>query len=220
MRTPPPARRVAYRLGALALVAWGTSACAGVWGFDSLHLAGDGGSDAGSDGAIADGREAEVGDTRMQDAKPKVEAGGDAEAGAGACDEGLNASYLPSGCRTSASGWLASPYRPRRDIRVDQIQIHTTSGAVAILDSGPGPGTLLFEATVGTSKSPVWLAVDVSPPLSLTGGNLYYLAFQGADCSQASGGPPVTEYASSSLAGPWMVTGTGAWLARVIGTCL
>ncbi len=148
------------------------------------------------------------------------ETGTDAGAEAGQCAEGLNTMYPPTECSGPTTYWLASPYQPAGDITVERIEIHTTGGSVALLASDAGgPGTLLFSGSVGASATPSWLATNVTPPVSLNGGELYYLAFEGSYCSMASGAPQQTEYGSASLEGPRTVTGTDTWTARVLGTC-
>jgi hypothetical protein len=77
----------------------------------------------------------------------------------------------------------------------------------------------MFQGSVRSTESPQWLPTSVNPPVSLRGGQLYYLAFEGSYCSQSQGGPQVVEYGSGSLEGPWTVTGTDTWTARLIGTC-
>jgi hypothetical protein len=144
----------------------------------------------------------------------------DVAANASACEEGLNTSYPPAECSGPSDYWLASPYQPDADITVQTIEIHTMSGSVALLaNGGSGPGAVLFVGSVPAQGAPGWLGASVSPAVSLKGGELYYLAFEGSYCSQAEDGPEAIEYGSGSLDGPWTVTGTDNWTARMIGTC-
>jgi hypothetical protein len=222
---PPPRNRLSHALVTLIIASTGgaSAACGGIatdfiasdGGGDSTpsphaHVAADAGPDANVERDAAVSTDAEV----DEDALANV------EVEAGQCDEGLNTTYPPSECGGPSTYWLASPYRPARDITVHRIEIHTMGGSVALLANGAsGPGALLFTGKVPTSDAPEWLPTSVTPPVSLKGGELYYLAFEGSYCSQAQGGPNATEYGSGTLEGPWTVTGTDNWTARVIGTC-
>jgi hypothetical protein len=213
----------------VALIGGGAVACGGI-ATDYILVGSDGGGDETHaprpphvNLAVDAGRDV-VGDSGADvvavDAGADVVSGDEVNFQVGQCDEGLNTSYPPADCSGPSTYWLASPYRPSRDITVQRIELHTTSGSVAVLAAGgSGPGALLFTGSVGLSGGPEWLGTNVSPGLSLKGGELYYLAFEGSYCSQAQGGPEAVEYGSGSLAGPWTVTGTDNWTARVLGTC-
>jgi hypothetical protein len=73
--------------------------------------------------------------------------------------------------------------------------------------------------SVAASATAQWTGTDVSPSVRLTAGVEYFLAEEASRCSQTSEGPEQIEYGASSLEGPWMVTGTDNWTARLIGTC-
>ena len=92
--------------------------------------------------------------------------------------------------------------------------------ALALLTSKNGlPGEVLFQGTMPPSPTAKWIGVDVSPPVALDAGALYYLAEEASRCSQAMGGTQLIEYYASTLAGPWGTTGTGSYTSHVIGTC-
>jgi hypothetical protein len=136
----------------------------------------------------------------------------------GACGEGLNTEFPPGDCSGDMIDWFASPYVPAVNISVDSIQVHFLSGNVAVLSSvADSPGGVLFEGAVSPLGTSGWSNATVSPPLDLTGGGHYFLAFQGG-CSFA-GGRDTTEFTAHSVEGPWSIDGTDSWTARVIGTC-
>lgn len=135
------------------------------------------------------------------------------------CVQGPNTQYKTGACSGDQIDWFASPYTPTTNITVDRIEVHMAQGQVALLASAAGaPGKVLFVGSVGKSPSPAWIGTDVSPPVLLHGGTLYYIAFRG-DCSFAMGGSEPVEYISPSLGGPWKIDGTDDWTARLIGIC-
>ena len=137
----------------------------------------------------------------------------------GPCTLGPNTQYGTSECSGDQVDWFATPYTPPSDVTVTRIEAYMAQGHVAILSSNSSmPGTPLFVGSVGTSSTKTWLGADVSPPLSLSGGILYYIGFQG-DCSFAAGGDEPIEYMAPSVDEPWHDQGSDNWTARLIGTC-
>ena len=136
------------------------------------------------------------------------------------CTQGILTEYSTAECGGDQVDWFATPYTPPSGIWVDRIEAHMAQGNVALLASTSAgePGAVLFPGSVGTSPTPAWIGADVSPPVYLQPGVLYYVGFQG-DCSFASNGPEPVEYMASSINGPWHVQGTDNWTARLIGTC-
>ena len=154
-----------------------------------------------------------------RDARPHVDAPiGDAPP-PGPCTVGPNLGLPLAVCSAAQDLWFASPYTPPSDISVTRIEAYMRQGDVALLTSVNGaPGALLFQGSVGMSAMPAWIGATVSPPVMLNGGTEYFLGFRN-DCSFTYGGNSPVEYISKSITGPWSVSGTDNWTARLIGTC-
>jgi hypothetical protein len=136
-----------------------------------------------------------------------------------ACTQGVLTDSPPDQCGGDQVDWFATPYTPPSDITVHRVEAYMAQGNVALLESSGGaPGNVLFQGSVGTPPMKSWVGADVSPPVFLQGGTLYYIGFQG-DCSFAWNGPEPVEYMAPSVSGPWHVQGTDNWTARLIGTC-
>ena len=128
-----------------------------------------------------------------------------------ACEDGLNLTFAPSSCSTSDTLWFAYPFRPKAEMSVTQISVHT--------DGGDGPGLPLFVGALPDRSSAIWRAATITPALHLAGGKLYYLAARSSLCSQTIGGVELTEYMSTTVGGPWEVPGVGSFTARLEGSC-
>ena len=142
------------------------------------------------------------------------------EVEAGPCEDDQNTSFAPADCGGPDTLWFAWPYSPARDMTVERIELHTSGGGVALLASRGGlPGPLLFQGTTPMTTQAAWTGVNLVPPVDVTGGQPYWLAERVTLCSQSLGGIQLIEYQSSSLAGPWITTGTGSYTDHVIGVC-
>jgi len=139
----------------------------------------------------------------------------------GACEDDLNTDF-PSECSGTTSEWLAWPYVPTHDFSADSIELYTTAADVAVLeDAGGMPGAVLFEGPTATSASATWVSAKIVPPVVFTAGHTYFLAELSllGVCSVANDGIEYMELGAASLTGPWTVTGTDAWTAKIIGVC-
>ncbi len=135
------------------------------------------------------------------------------------CTQGILTQYPLAICGGDTVDWFATPYTATADISVERVEAHMSRGDVALLASAGGaPGAVLFQGSIGSSPQPTWLGADVIPPVALTGGTLYFVAFRG-DCSFVVANVNPVEYIASSITGPWHVDGTDNWTARLIGTC-
>jgi hypothetical protein len=182
-----------------------------------LLLAACGGRLADDDASMIDGGNNDV--ITAYDVRPHVDAPIEDAPPPGPCTIGPNLGLPLGQCSASQDIWFASPYTPPTDITVMRIEAYMRQGDVALLASSAGaPGALLFQGSVGMSAMPAWIGTSVSPPVTLKGGTLYYLGFRN-DCSFTVGGSEPVEYISKSINGPWMVSGTDNWTARLIGTC-
>jgi hypothetical protein len=144
----------------------------------------------------------------------------------GTCGEGVNITSAPA---TDCGGaGAAFEYVPQTDTLATRIELFTTPGVVALLDSDAAcdkPGALLFQQALdGASDQIGWRGADVYPPIALKAQHKYFLhmapgASGSIACSVAESGVFVREY-TGHPGGPWEGPFSGlAWMGRVVGVC-
>ena len=144
----------------------------------------------------------------------------------GTCGEGVNITSPPA---TNCGGaGAAFEYVPQSDVLATRIELFTTPGVVALLDSDGAcdkPGALLFRHDLdGASPAIGWRGADVYPPIALKAQHKYFLHMApGANgsiaCSVSQSGVNVREY-TGAPGGRWEGPFSGlAWMGRVVGVC-
>ncbi len=144
----------------------------------------------------------------------------------GACGEGVNITSPPA-TNCGGSG-AAFEYVPQIDVAASRIELFTTPGKVAILDSDAAcdkPGAVLFQGDLdGASATQTWRGAEIFPPLRLVAQHKYFMyqapgAFGSMSCSISQKGVNVREY-TGAPGGKWEGPFTGmTWMGRVVGTC-
>jgi len=139
--------------------------------------------------------------------------------GAVCCEDGQNTSFTPDDLSGGAS--VAWQYLPTCNIVVTSIELHNRGGFVALLDSnGAEPGATLFQGTLPTPSGSGldWVATDVTPPVALEAGQVYWIQEAEGPLSEASGGIAYTYYASTTNGwnGPW---NWHDYTSRIHGNC-
>ena len=124
-------------------------------------------------------------------------------------------------CGAAPGSWIAWKYAPSCDIAIDRLELYVPSGRVALFaDANGQPGAVLFEATLSPATTPGWSGADVSPPIPVAPGQVYWLAQRSNHCSIAAFGHSPTEWTSSDLGGPWSGPFHGdKFTAHVFGAC-
>jgi hypothetical protein len=144
----------------------------------------------------------------------------------GACGEGVNITSAPA---TNCGGaGAAFEYVPVTDVTASRIELSTTPGKVALLDSDGAcdkPGAVLFQGDLdGAGSAIAWRGAEIFPPIQLRAQHKYFLfqapgAFGSMACSVSQSGVMVREY-TGPLGGPWQGPFSGsAWMGRVVGVC-
>lgn len=140
-----------------------------------------------------------------------------------ACHDEENTSAEPAETCVHGVAWLAWEYAPSCSFEVTSIDLHTSSGEVALLDDDGGrPGRLLARGTLsGPSERIIeWRAATLVPPVSVDGGRTYWIGERVMDCSTAASGIPYAYYGGDTLDGPWTGPYSGhVWTARIVGVC-
>jgi hypothetical protein len=145
----------------------------------------------------------------------------------GACGEGINITSPPA-TNCGGSG-AAFEYVPTMDTVASRIELFTTPGIVALLDSDAAcdkPGATLFEHDLdgANDSSQIWRGAEIFPPITLVANHKYFVyqnpgSHGGMACSVSQTGVEVREY-TGELGGRWDGPFSGlAWMARVVGTC-
>lgn len=136
------------------------------------------------------------------------------------CGDDQNPNPPSNNCFQGAA-WIAWQYVPTCGFNVTRIELHTNAGSVALLaDNGGKPGATLFQGVLGPPDPQGWLGADVSPPIAVTGGTVYWIAEAVGTCSIASSGTTPPYYGGQSLNGPWDGPYMGHnWTSHVKGEC-
>jgi hypothetical protein len=144
----------------------------------------------------------------------------------GACGEGVNITSPPS--VDCGGAGAAFEYVPLTDVAATRIELSTTPGTVAILDSDAScdkPGATLFQGDLDGAGSAIqWRGADIFPPLHLAAHHKYFMfqapgKYGSMACSVAQKGVQVREY-TGAPGGPWQGPFGGLnWMWRVVGAC-
>ncbi len=137
------------------------------------------------------------------------------------CGDDQNPFPLTHNCFQGAT-WIAWQYVPTCSFNMTRLEIASDSGSVALLtDQNGKPGAVLFQSPLSPTSPVGWLGADASPPVALTGGQVYWIAEAVGECSVASGGVMQPYYGSfGGINGPWDGPFSGHnWTSHVIGEC-